>query len=244
MSEMCTSPNRKRHATPPPRSGTAVVVSVLVLALAACVPSLATKGTMPPPGPNGEIDPSTVPDFVAVAGPVGIAGYVAKDAVLDSSDRTWPVYASDLQTVVGHMVPGRGFVAVGVDPASAPTFDVRAGPGGTAGVLAAGMVRMYVRNAASAEAWIAVVALGQVQPGGAGFPGNGYIGIACLSVPDGSRLVLLDRSPVDARAEPVKTLLVGRTAAEPVSLWLEVLADGTAQTGTGQPSWWTSDSPC
>jgi hypothetical protein len=185
-----------------------------------------------------------MPDYVAVAGPVGIAGYVAKDAVLDSSDRTWPVYASDLQTVVGHMVPGRGFVAVGVDLATVPTFDVIAGTGGTPGVPAPGMVREYVRNGASAEAWVAVIAGGQVQPGGAGFPGSGYIGVVCLSVPEGSRLVLLDRSPVDARAAPVKTLLVGRTAAEPVSLWLEVLADGTAQTGTGRPSWWTSDSPC
>jgi hypothetical protein len=175
---------------------------------------------------------------------VGIAGYVAKDAVLDPSDSTWPVYASDLQTVVGHMIPGRGFVAVGVDPATVPTFDVIAGPGGTPGVPAPGMVREYVRNGASAEAWVAVLRQGRVQPGGAGFPGGTYIGVACLSVPDGSLLVLLDRSPVDARAAPVKTLFVGQKSAEPVSLWLDVLADGTPRTGTGRPYWWTSDSPC
>jgi hypothetical protein len=225
-------------------SGAATASCVLVLALAACVPFLATKGTMPPPGPNGALDPSALPDFVAVAGPVGIAGYVAKDAVLDPSDRTWPVYASDLQTVVGHMIPGRGFVAVGVDPATVPTFDLIAGPGGTAGVLAAGMVREYVRNGAAAEAWVAVIAGGHVQPGGAGFPGSGYIGVACLSVPEGSRLVLLDRSPIGAGAAPVKTLFVGQAPPKAVSLWLDVLADGTAQTGTGRPDWWTSDSPC
>src|SRR5687767_3807622 len=139
------------------RSRGATAIFVLMVALAACVPAIATKGTMPPPGPSGDIDPSAVPDFVAVAGPVGIAGYVAKDAVLDPSERTWPVYASDLRTLVGHMVPGRGFIALGVDPDSVPTFDVVAGPAGAGGAQAAGTVRAYVRNGAAAEAWLAVL---------------------------------------------------------------------------------------
>lgn len=224
----------------------ATVAAMVAVAVAACAFSLTTgtKGTMPPPGPNGEIDASAVPDFVAVAGPVGIAGYVAKEAVLGAGESTWPVYGSDLRTVVGHMVPNRGFVPLGVDPGSVPTFDVRVNPAEPPASLAAGVVRVYVRNEAPVETWIAVITLGRVQPGGVGFPGIGYIGIACLSVPDGSRLVLLDRSAVDLGATAVKTLHVGGAPAEPGGLWLDVLPDGTTQTGPGRPGWWTSDPPC
>ena len=106
------------------------------------------------------------------------------------------------------------------------------------------VVRAYVRNGATVETWVAVLTLGQVQPGGAGFPGNGYVGIACLFVPDGSRLVLLDRSPVDPRAAVAKTLYLGGAPTKPVDIWLDVLTDGTVRTGTGPPGWWTSDPPC
>ena len=108
----------------------AAVGITLAIVVAACLasPTTGSKGTMPPPGPNGEIDPGAWPDYVAVAGEVGIAGYVAKEAVVDPGDRTWPVYGEDLRTVVGHLVPGRGLVPAGVDPESAPTFEVHAGP--------------------------------------------------------------------------------------------------------------------
>lgn len=218
----------------------------LAVSLAACLPvSVAgTRGTMPPPGPNGEVDPSAVPDFIAVAGATGIAGFVRKEAVLGATDLAWPVYGDDLRTVVGQLVPGRGFVPVGVDPASVPTFNVVVGSAKPPSSQVAGTVRVYVRNGASADAWLAVLASGQIQPGGAGFPGGGYVGIACLLVPDGARLVLLDRSAVDPRATPVKTLHVGGTSPEPVSLWLDVRPNGITDTGTGRPEWWTSDSPC
>jgi hypothetical protein len=224
----------------------AIAAAMVAVAVSACAfsPTTGTKGTMPPPGPNGEMDPSAVPDFVAVAGPVGIAGYVAKEAVLEPSESAWPVYSSDLRTVVGHMVPGRGFVALGVDPGSVPTFEVRVSPVEPRVSQVAGVVRVYVRNGAPVEAWVAVITLGQVQPGGAGFPGSGYVGIACLSVPDGSRLVLLNHSPVDPGAIAVKTLHVGGAPADPDGLWVDVLPDGSVQTGLGQPDWWSGDSPC
>ena len=74
----------------------ASIAAVLAVALAACVLSGATgtKGTMPPPGANGEIDPSAVPEFIGVAGADGIAGYVAKEAVLDPAIALGPSMAA------------------------------------------------------------------------------------------------------------------------------------------------------
>jgi hypothetical protein len=92
---------------------------------------------MPPPGSGGRIDPSAVPDFVAVAGKDGgIVGYVSKRYVLpDSSalprlpnNESWPVYAADLRTVVGHMVTDKGFVPLGVDPNDVSAPPVVVGP--------------------------------------------------------------------------------------------------------------------
>ena len=42
-------------------------------------------------------------------------------------DESCPVYADDLITLVGHMVPGRGFVPLGVDPVDVPPFPSRPG---------------------------------------------------------------------------------------------------------------------
>jgi hypothetical protein len=54
------------------------VLSVAVLVVVACSP-VGTKGTMPPPGPNGERDLNAAPDFIAVvAGDSGEVGYVPK----------------------------------------------------------------------------------------------------------------------------------------------------------------------
>lgn len=103
----------------------AVVLGVLA---SGCSP-LASKGTMPPPGANGQVDPSSAPDFLAVAGrDAGIAGYARKEDVLGPGDAAFPVYGDDLRTVVGQMVPGKGFVPVGVDPATVLTFAVEVGP--------------------------------------------------------------------------------------------------------------------
>ena len=84
---------------------------------------------MPPPGPNGEVDASPAPDFLAVAGrDAGIAGYARREDVLSPGDGPFPVYGDDLRMVVGQMVPNRGFVPAGVDPATIPTFAAEAGP--------------------------------------------------------------------------------------------------------------------
>ncbi len=116
--------------------GRATIPTALLVAAAfivgACSPvaPVGTKGTMPPPGPDGAVDPAQVPDFVAVAGREGgIAGYVPKEFVLGGSDEThWHVFSDDLTTVVGHMYPEKGFVPLGVDPDSIPPFPVQQGP--------------------------------------------------------------------------------------------------------------------
>ena len=70
-----------------------------------------------------------MPDFIAVAwSGSGLAGYARKDDVLSALDRPFPVYAEDLRTIVGQMVPGKGFVPAGVDPNAVPDTPVMVGP--------------------------------------------------------------------------------------------------------------------
>jgi hypothetical protein len=102
----------------PPRLTTqlaAVLLSAGAIA-SACSP-VATKGTMPPPGADGHVNASLAPDFIAVAGrDGGIAGYVPRSYLLPEPTTTTgrpveadiPVYGNDLQTLIGHMVAGKG----------------------------------------------------------------------------------------------------------------------------------------
>ncbi len=196
---------------------------------------------MPPPGSNGEIDPSAVPDFVAVAGTEGVAGYVAKDAVLGgAAEQSWPVYSDDLRTIVGHLVPGRGFVPMGVDPATVPTFEAHAGPLDPNTAPTAGVVVAYVRNGSSTEVPVAVVTNGQIENGAGGFT-PGSVAVWCGPVLPGSRLVLLDRSPIDPAASPKQTIYVGVPTTGSVSLSIDVSPGGVATVGSGVPTWWTSE---
>jgi len=82
-----------------------------------------TRGPIPPEafrGSGGEIDRSLVPDFIPALSPDGeVVGWVSKDLAVPEADSAArdviPVYADDLQTIVGHMVRGHGFVPAGVD---------------------------------------------------------------------------------------------------------------------------------
>jgi hypothetical protein len=86
-----------------------------------------TKGRIPPdatPAGGGATNEALIPDFVSAYGQDGvtIAGYVPKQFLLRSTgvvggtpdnpppDEPMPVYGEDLTTLVGHMVPGEGFV--------------------------------------------------------------------------------------------------------------------------------------
>ena len=116
-------------------------VAVLAPRTSAAAPGHPTKGPIPQAAyvANG-IDAALVPDFVPVWGRDGttVAGYIPKAYLLGQTTPTGvsarpvadilPVYADDLRTLVGHMYPDRGFVALGVDPASIPTIPVQQGP--------------------------------------------------------------------------------------------------------------------
>jgi hypothetical protein len=216
----------------------------VVIVVAACS-GAASKGTMPPPsGPHGVVDPSGVPDFVAVAGrDDGIAGYVAKEAILQASDQTWPVYADDLRTVVGQLVPGKGFVPAGVDPATVPDVQVSVAPSIASPAQPNQKLVVYMRNAGSAELFTAV-ATGDQYTEGTGTLGGGYIGAGCYDVPSGSALVLLDRAPNVAGATATSTMYVGGTEVPPPSMWLDVAVSGGVTTGRGIPAWWASPPAC
>ena len=101
-------------------------------------PPGATKGPVPNDAvlPNGGIDKSKAPMYVAVAGADAEApvGYVYIDDILPPepglrseplTDRPKAVYDSTLTRVIGHMFSGKGFVPVGTDAASVPTLPTR-----------------------------------------------------------------------------------------------------------------------
>jgi hypothetical protein len=116
-------------------SAIAIGMAILLLATSACGLA-ASRGTMPPADANGEVDPSSVPDFIAYSGQTDrIIGWVPKAYLLDPAQRCRgpqcdpiPIYGNDLVTLIGHDVPGRGFVPLGVDPATVPERPVEVGP--------------------------------------------------------------------------------------------------------------------
>lgn len=89
---------------------------------------------------EGVLDLSLVPQFITALGRDGIpVGYVSRDQALAlvppptdrdgrPMGRTIPVYGEDLVTVVGHMVPDRGFVPLGTEFEAVPTFKVEVAP--------------------------------------------------------------------------------------------------------------------
>jgi hypothetical protein len=104
-----------------------------------------TKGPVPDnatPPEGGETNGALWPDFVSTFARDGvtIAGYIPKRYLLQPRIVTpgspsdppqtepQPVYGDDLTTLVGHMVPGIGFVALGAvaDVSSAPSASVAA----------------------------------------------------------------------------------------------------------------------
>jgi hypothetical protein len=105
-----------------------------------------TKGPMPDnatPPQGGSIFGSLVPDFVPALARDGttIAGYIPKRYLIGPfdplpgtpsnppQDEPQPVYADDLTTLVGHMVPGSGFVPLGSSvPPVGPTASVAPAP--------------------------------------------------------------------------------------------------------------------
>jgi hypothetical protein len=227
----------------------AVTAVLLVAASAVGRSSVGSKGTMPPPGPNGQLDGSLAPDFIAVAGrDGGIAGYVPKAYLFPTPTTTIerpmepdiPVYADDLRTLIGHMVPGKGFVPLGVDPAAVSTIPVRQGPALASPAGESGSLTLYVRSATPRATWFAVVSPGEAVGAGAiGAQGYNTIGVGCLDVAAGSQLVMVDRPPQDAGATILGVIYQAAGANDNPTLWVDMGADGTASHGVGVPSWWS-----
>ncbi len=120
-------------AVPTTRRSIGAILAIALIGgavLAACS-QVGSKGTMPPFGPNGVLDASAAPDFIAVAGGgPGIAGYARKQDVFSVSSSPFPVFGDDLRTIVGQMVPNKGFVPAGVDPDTVPTIPAVVAPAG------------------------------------------------------------------------------------------------------------------
>lgn len=220
-----------------------LAIGLVATTLIAGCSSFPSKGTMPPPGPDGVVDASAAPDFLAVgAGGGGVAGYARKEDVLGPGNAPFPVYAEDLATVVGQMVPGKGFVPAGVDPAAVPTFRVEVAPSPGSTGTRGGQVVLYLRNDATAQAWVSVQVGGQASDY-TGFWGQNR-GVGCYTMPAGSRLVLLDRSPQQPGAVVVRQLYVRGQETDRSAPWMSIGKDGSVDQGTGDPDWWGGPAAC
>lgn len=212
---------------------------LIVVAIAACA-QVGSKGTMPPAGADGQVDPASAPDFIAVVTGDDSIGYVAKEHLLPSSDgqpgppqnESWPVYGDDLSTVIGQMVQGRGFVPNGTDPASVPQPPVEVGPSGPPAGADGSMV-VYVRNGTTATVWLTMRDGSSLLAMPTGFGAGAAV--ACLPYVPGAALALSDLPPDAAGGRSWAVTSpdgVGRT------VWVDVGQDGALTQGAGVPDWW------
>jgi hypothetical protein len=162
-------------------------------------------------------------------------GYARRQDVFSTTDHAFPVYDDDLRTVVGQMVPGKGFIPAGVDPQSVPNVPAVAGPA-SPHPPDASQVTVDVRNDSPAILSVAVLVDGQVTAAG-GYWGK-EMGAGSYSMPPGSKLVVLDREPSDPGATVVRVLHTRGPDSEGVSPWIAVADDGSITQGAGVPGWW------
>lgn len=221
-----------------------LMLPLAALVIAACSP-VGTKGTMPPGGPNGDIDPRAVPDFIAVAvGNGGELGYVRKELLLPAPTTyselphrdPLPVYADDLRTLIGHIIEGKGFVPLGVDPAMIPNRPGQMGPsfGPPEG---AHVVTLYVRNASVATVWVASLVEGTVTESTTLAAG---VGVRCLTSAQDGRLLLMDRPPDEPDGQTWVEIDVPIGTDEAVALWIDIDGWGAIAHGQGVPDWWSA----
>jgi hypothetical protein len=109
------------------RAAAGVGVGVLVVGGAAAAAAyFPSKGLIP--SKNGVLEISKAPDFISVIVADKVIGYAPKaDLILSPGSSQLPSgfgstpipgYKADLQTLIGHMYPGIGFVALGESPHS------------------------------------------------------------------------------------------------------------------------------
>lgn len=200
---------------------------------------------MPPPGPNGEIDPSLAPEFIAVAGrDGGIVGYTPKKYLLPGSTTTLqpvvdaeiPVFGDDLLTPIGHLVPGKGFVPQGVDPGTIPNIPVQVRPSFATPSGEPKSLTMYVRSAAAGTVWFAEGLDGVIVSAQGGYFHG--LGVGCTVLTAGSQLVMVDRPPMDPGSRTLRVIYQAARASETPTLWVDIGNDGAVSQGQGVPSWW------
>ncbi len=180
---------------------------------------------------NGQVIDARTPDFIGAWGAdgVSIAGYVAERDLTPTSDPApwWyqvpsppdagiPVYAGDLRTLVGHMAPGSGFVPLSLDPDGV------------------GELTLFVRTALASGTWFAVLPTPS-EPQEVGFDETG---VACLQMPAGTHLAMLDRSPATDGFREVRTIVGAGESVGPVTRWVDIASDGAITSGDGTPAWW------
>jgi len=185
-----------------------------------------------------------VPDFVAVAADDGgIAGYVPKEAALGTNGsgpggmkvRTWPVYAKDLRTVVGYLVPDKGFVPLGVDPARVPNRVSSVAPSQSPGP-GVGQLAVYMKNDSSVIRWTAISEDGVLTAGSSEWPVSA--GAGCYSVGPGASVVLVDRDPAETGARAISTVYTSSGSGVAAAIWVVIDHAGFPTYGTGVPGWW------
>jgi hypothetical protein len=139
------------------------------------------------------------------------------------------------------MVPDKGFIPAGVDPNTVPQFPVVVAPSGQ-GEQDGSKVVLYVRNDSPSEVYRATLAEGRITDSG-GYGGED-MGVGCFSMPEGSRLVLLDRKYTEPGASVLREIYTRGPEPEAPSLWIAIGDDGTITQGTGVPEWWGPPQSC
>lgn len=114
---------------------TLAAVAIVVAGSAGAIAVVASSTTVGPIphdafAPNATMNVALIPDFVPALDRDGDqAGYVRKEdlgAYNGKADTDpMPVYENDLVTVVGHMYAGIGYVPLGTDAATVPTFQIK-----------------------------------------------------------------------------------------------------------------------
>jgi PASTA domain len=103
-------------------------IGLVIAGGAAAAATIPTSGPVPTTQ-SGSIDWQNVPDFISVAANGNVVGYAPRLDVLPFPEAnglttglgaTVPVYKGDLQTLVGHVYPGIGYVPLGSSPSSVP----------------------------------------------------------------------------------------------------------------------------
>jgi hypothetical protein len=120
--------------------GLGVATIAVVTAVATGANPAHTKGPIPDAAfrPGQPLDLSLVPDFVPALDRNGkMAGYVRKEALAEpasaidagrQSSPQVPVFGNDLATIVGYMVPDKGFVPLGTNADTVPNIPASAAP--------------------------------------------------------------------------------------------------------------------